>query len=254
MIQGVVFDLYGTLFIYGDMMRAWRDWASVCHQFFSEFGYKEDSGTLNTSLNGFFAEMAAVSSWQGMTVYESALRHAAERLNILVPESEYRRLADDSCAIWQKQIVIDPDTLDVLKILRERGLRLGLLSNYDHTPHIVSLLQEYELESYFDVIMVSEQTGYKKPQIEIFQLMEQRLGVSASDLIYVGDHPEKDIAGAVGAGWQAALIAREGEMDRLHLDFYSDLTPGQEEKLKEIASLDFYKIATLREIPSICGF
>jgi len=253
MIQGVVFDLYGTLFIYGDMMRAWRDWAGVCHQFFSDFGYKEDSEALSASLNGFFADMPAVSSWQGMTVYESALRHAAERMDVLVPQSEFRRLADDSCAIWQKQIVIDPDAFEVLKNLKQRGLRLGLLSNYDHTPHIETLLQEYGLNSFFDEIMISEQTGYKKPQPEIFQLMEQRLGLVASELIYVGDHPEKDIAGAIGAGWQAALIAREGEMDRLHLDFYSDLTPGQEAKLKEIASLNFFKIASLHEIPSICG-
>lgn len=253
MTQGVVFDLYGTLFIYGDMMCAWRDWAGVCHQFFAEFGYKEDSENLKTSLNGFFTEMPAVSSWPGMTVYESALRHAAERLNIAVPQSEFRRLADDSCAIWQKQIVLDPDALDVLRTLKERGLRLGLLSNYDHSPHIETLLKHHQLDSLFDVIMISEQTGYKKPQIEIFRLMEQRLGLAASELIYVGDHPEKDIAGAVGAGWAAALIAREGEMDRLHLDFYSDLTPGQEEKLREIAGMDFFRIVSLQEIPAICG-
>ena len=31
MIRGVFFDLYGTLFVYGDMKKAWADWL---HQFY----------------------------------------------------------------------------------------------------------------------------------------------------------------------------------------------------------------------------
>jgi putative hydrolase of the HAD superfamily len=40
---------------------------------------------------------------------------------------------------------------------------------------------------------------FRKPQVEIFQRAMNRLGVSAEDSVFVGDHPEVDIAGAKGA-------------------------------------------------------
>ena len=38
-VKGIFFDLYGTLMIYGDMVRAWEDWFSAIHESLVRHGY-----------------------------------------------------------------------------------------------------------------------------------------------------------------------------------------------------------------------
>ncbi len=53
---------------------------------------------------------------------------------------------------------------------------------------------------YFDVILISEIEGMRKPQPEIFDRAISRLGSSAQTSVFVGDNPEADITGAKNAG------------------------------------------------------
>lgn len=74
----------------------------------------------------------------------------------------------------------------------------------------------------FDVVLSSETARVYKPEPAIFEQAAAALGLTASDMLYVGDSPRADIAGAVGAGWQMAWIAREAaelpdESPRPHL-------------------------------------
>ena len=59
------------------------------------------------------------------------------------------------------------------------------------------------IDDYFDVILISEIEGVRKPELEIFQLALDRLGVLAQNSIFVGDNPTADISGAKNAGMRA---------------------------------------------------
>jgi putative hydrolase of the HAD superfamily len=59
------------------------------------------------------------------------------------------------------------------------------------------------IQNYFDVILISEIEGVRKPTTEIFQRAMTRLGVSAQDSVFVGDNPAADILGAKSAGMRA---------------------------------------------------
>ena len=62
---------------------------------------------------------------------------------------------------------------------------------------------------FVDVIIISEEFGLAKPHPEIFHEALRRCAVEPDDVVFVGDSPEFDIAGAQGAGLRAIWINRQ---------------------------------------------
>jgi putative hydrolase of the HAD superfamily len=52
-------------------------------------------------------------------------------------------------------------------------------------------------------VVVSEAVGVKKPDRQIFEAAQERLGVSATQSIFIGDHPQNDIVGPQALGMKA---------------------------------------------------
>ena len=94
-----------------------------------------------------------------------------------------------------------PGTKAMLGTLKDR-YPLGLLSNFTHPPAARAILDGLGITSFFDVVLISGEVGYRKPHAYVFQLLVEGLGVEAGELLYVGDDPEPDIDGACSAGIQ----------------------------------------------------
>jgi putative hydrolase of the HAD superfamily len=60
----------------------------------------------------------------------------------------------------------------------------------------------------FDVVLSTEQTGFLKPHGEPFRRFSEALGIPPEEILYVGNSPRLDAAGALAAGLGAALIKR----------------------------------------------
>lgn len=88
--------------------------------------------------------------------------------------------------------------------LREVGLKLAVVSNSEGT--IEQMLIEVGLRELLDAVVDSTVVGATKPDPRIFQIALDRLGVSATDTIMVGDSPSADIVGAQAVGIRAALL------------------------------------------------
>ena len=58
----------------------------------------------------------------------------------------------------------------------------------------------------FDEIIVSGDVGVEKPDREIFALMEEKLGFTPGEMLYVGDNPYNDVDGAAAAGWRTVWV------------------------------------------------
>lgn len=99
-----------------------------------------------------------------------------------------------------------PDSPLVLAALRERGYRLGLLSNYSLAAAIRDSLDRLELTGYFDVVVVSADLGLLKPDPELFLETARRLALDPGDILYVGDNLRADVAGAAAVGMRTAHI------------------------------------------------
>jgi len=96
-----------------------------------------------------------------------------------------------------------PDTVATLEALRRAGKKLGVITN-GPIDWQSRKLRTLGLEPYFDDVIISDAVGVAKPDAKIFRLALDRLGVAPAEAMYVGDHPQIDIAGARGAGLSAA--------------------------------------------------
>jgi putative hydrolase of the HAD superfamily len=109
------------------------------------------------------------------------------------------RLVDDFWLRYHAHCVVTDDVLFTLKTLRDHGLRLGVITN-GRADWQRQKLDALGITSWFETILISESEGVKKPDAEIFHRALSRCGVRAREAVFVGDHPEADIAGATAAG------------------------------------------------------
>ncbi len=102
-----------------------------------------------------------------------------------------------------------PRVKEGLTALREKGCVLGIITNGDVYMQNKKL-DISGLRPFFDTVVVSGAEGVSKPDAEIFRRAAARLGVSPTDCIFVGDHPEKDILGAQSAGMKTIFMKASG--------------------------------------------
>lgn len=104
------------------------------------------------------------------------------------------------------------DAEDTLQACREKGLRLGIITNgYSHLQHAkIDLL---DLRRFFDAIVVSGDVEIRKPDPRIYQLALERLGTLSGETVIVGDHPRNDIWGAAQAQIRGIWLRRKHEWD-----------------------------------------
>ena len=97
--------------------------------------------------------------------------------------------------------VLIPETEEMLSTLQE-SYPLGLLSNFTHAPAARTILDQLDLNRFFDVILISGEIGYRKPHPLVFERLSAELGFSPDEIAYVGDDPEPDVEGALRSGLQ----------------------------------------------------
>jgi len=85
----------------------------------------------------------------------------------------------------------DPGIAETFTFLRERGIRIALLSN-ERTVRVDAYLEKTKLEPLFDAIVVSESIGVEKPDHRIFQEVLTRLDIRGEEAAMFGDNQIAD--------------------------------------------------------------
>lgn len=91
------------------------------------------------------------------------------------------------------------DTRTTLQTLREHRKKLGVITN-GAVSRQRQKLEFLGISSVFDTVLISESEGVRKPESAIFHRALERCGVEQGEALFVGDHPEVDVAGAKRAG------------------------------------------------------
>ncbi|KAG0165820.1 Haloacid dehalogenase-like hydrolase domain-containing protein 3 [Apophysomyces sp. BC1015] len=101
-----------------------------------------------------------------------------------------------------------PDVLGTLNDLKGRGFHMGIISNSDE--RLVSVVESFKLDQYFEFVMPSCLAGYEKPHSEIFKKALRLVGssIEPEEALHIGDDETKDYRGALAAGWNAVLLER----------------------------------------------
>jgi putative hydrolase of the HAD superfamily len=93
-------------------------------------------------------------------------------------------------------------------MVANRDLVVGVISNATDLARRV--LDHLDLSKYFDIMVLSDEVGVRKPSKRIFQIAAEEAGVSPHRCIYAGDKLAVDVVGARSAGMNAVLIDRVG--------------------------------------------
>jgi putative hydrolase of the HAD superfamily len=99
------------------------------------------------------------------------------------------------------------DVPPALRAIAERGLRIGVVSNWDCS--LPDVLEAAGL--HVDVAVDSASAGSVKPDPRIFQVALERLSVEPGRALHVGDTPVADGDGARAAGIDVRIVDRTGQ-------------------------------------------
>ena len=123
-----------------------------------------------------------------------------------LPKSEVQSCVD----FWSEQAMglllpaLRPGLVELLKLAREKGLSLGVLSDYPAEAKLSSM----GLRKYFDVVVTADDPEVQcfKPSSRGLEIVLRRLGLKKDEAVYIGDRPDVDAVAAASAGIPCAIL------------------------------------------------
>ena len=100
---------------------------------------------------------------------------------------------------------LDPEAPRVLEELKRAGLRVAVISNTED-GRLRDSLEAAQIANLFDLLIDSHLVGCRKPEVAIFKLALEGLGVEAGEAAFVGDSYAHDALAARAAGLRAILL------------------------------------------------
>ena len=210
MSKAIFFDLGGTLFSY-------RNLARTTLPLLIEAARRLDTNADASTLKRAYNEASErVSQQYAEKAYYLHRDFFDDNFSAFVDILGARR--DESVHDWYRDahreaiidcLVLKEDCIDTLRYLRERDLYLSVVSNIDDDM-LVPLVEREGLDAYFDHWTSSEAAQSCKPDPRFFEHALELSGHEPADVLFVGDSPEHDIAGAKAAGMRTALIVDGG--------------------------------------------
>lgn len=134
-----------------------------------------------------------------------------EHLNIL-GRADLARIISEQW--WDySDVTLYSDAVETLDQLKQRGLKMGIITNTLETD-LAKIISKTKLNpNYFDIIVTVNTISRMKPEKEIFDHALNVLKVTPGETLFVGDTVEYDYEGAKKAGLKALLIDRQDKID-----------------------------------------
>ena len=195
----VIFDLYGTLI------------DELMHPEANRIVYERTKDEMADALGVDRAEFA--KGWAdvmhermtgGLPSTEAALLHICNGLGVEAGDDRVMAAVEMRLEYTRNFIIPRPGVLETLAECRDRGFKVGLISNC--TEEVSRLWDSTAFAPLFDAAILSFEVGMAKPDPRIYALATERLGVEAKVCLYVGDGSDGELSGAARAGMTAVLM------------------------------------------------
>jgi putative hydrolase of the HAD superfamily len=149
------------------------------------------------------------------------LRYYTALLRPCLPDTSEAELTALAAAITQAftegpSYALYPDVLPILSVLQQRGLTLGVISDWG--PDLALVLRHHDLVRYFDFAVVSAVVRHAKPDPALFATALQRADAIPDYALHIGDSYVLDVLGARAAGITPILLDRAARHDPAALD------------------------------------
>ena len=154
-----------------------------------------------------------------MDLRDALLAHSADTENFWIEYSRRRLLALGASPeqatelaptiskhmgeFYRPESIVPEDVRRALPLLKQAGYILAVLSNRDQPFH--ELLLEHGIGEFFDFSLAAGEVQVWKPDPGLFEHALQRVHLSASEAIYVGDNYYADVVGSRRAGLRPVL-------------------------------------------------
>ena len=106
--------------------------------------------------------------------------------------------------------VLFPETHAVLTMLRQKGVELGIVSNFD--SRLFSVMRGLGIDKLFDTVTIASLAKAAKPASKIFEIALEKHAVDPGEAMHVGDSVRDDVEGATKAGMTGVLLDRSGRV------------------------------------------
>lgn len=133
----------------------------------------------------------------------------AHRISQSLIDLDYPSITKEDGLKFQKIYEEELDTICMhkevkrtLNYLQEKQVPIGIITN-GPTDHQYKKVKQLRLEDWVpsERVIISQATGYQKPEVEIFQLAEATFGFTGKKTLYVGDSFENDVVGSKKSNW-----------------------------------------------------
>jgi putative hydrolase of the HAD superfamily len=203
--EAVIFDWGGTLSDYAAVELA-DMWHLAAEHLAPHM--PEDEATLIRRFGRIEEEFwARTTTDQRSGTLADLLAAATSELGVDIAEEMMEEAAVRYLDAWTPHIVHDPEAAPTLAALRERSLKIGLLSN-THWPRAFHerFLERDGLAELIDVRLYTSEMPVMKPHPDAFRAALAAVGLKDGErAVFVGDRPLDDISGAQGVGMRAVL-------------------------------------------------
>ena len=148
------------------------------------------------------------------------IQEAARDLGVLITDEQALDMQKEYKKNQQK-LQMSNTTIGILELVKENDVKLGIITN-GPSEHQWSKVKALGVERWIDKenIIVSGDYSINKPDVRIFEIMQEKLQLPIDSLYYIGDSLENDIVGANNAGWKAIWINRYKKKLPENVDIY----------------------------------
>lgn len=136
-------------------------------------------------------------------------------------ENSAKRLNRDYLDILCNQTLLIDGAIEMLAEVQKKFLTAALTNGFLSTQY--KKLYNTPLWKYIRRMVVSEETEWRKPQMEMFEYARNCVGAKPQECVMIGDNAATDVQAARSAGWLALHFDPSGNGDISHLSQIPDL-------------------------------
>lgn len=210
--QVIFLDAMGTLFGLKSSV------GEIYQQYALNYGVKVDAKLLDRAFArsfksapplAFITNNSAALEEQEFAWWKKVVQTTFFQLGFLAEFSNFTDFFQDIYSYFATKDpwYIFPDVVPALNKWQDRGIELGVISNFD--TRLKQVLKVLELEQFFTSITISSETGFAKPDPNIFETALDKHGFTAKQAWHIGDSLIEDYQGAKRVGISAFCLNRD---------------------------------------------
>lgn len=155
-----------------------------------------------------------------------------EALGIKLSKKELDKQYREFLEYVNKHQTLMPCAKEILVFIKSKGLKLAIISNLSKGLYFITA-KRFDLKRYFNVILISEEIGYRKSELEPFRMALKKFKLRPEECLMIGDKLDEDAYAKKLGIWVCWIKSRPEYIPRKEIEKF-DFEINSLLELKEI--------------------